>query len=353
MTQSNYSPVVSVVMPVYNQESYLSAAIESVLCQTFREFEFLIIDDGSTDGTKEILNRVKDSRVRLVSSPHLGFLKALQLGVREAKGKWVARMDSDDVSSPDRLKRQLDFLRDHPECLFVASVYGIVTPNDKYLGPQSDFVWKYLEPHDITLATELFADPSAVFDRQKAIEVGLYDPEFENEKPLWYKLLNIGRGAVLGEPLHFIRWMLGSHSRSEFHKRAAANRDIRLRYHPNGADLQSIYHFRNSKVAAIRAAARCVNLYILAGDFSAARKIAFDTWRRWPSSPNAWKIATKALLKQPRLKLWGEPDWRFVPINQRDNGGVSGDSFAYSGPMGSEGPDGFGTSPSTASGADN
>ena len=340
MTQDNSRPLVSVVMPVYEQENYLSAAIDTVLGQTFKDFEFLIIDDGSTDGTKEILNRVKDSRVRVISAPHMGFLKALELGVREAKGKWVARMDSDDVSSLDRLERQLDFLSDHPQCLFVASVYGIVTPNDKYLGPQSDFAWKYLEPHDITLATELFADPSAVFDRQKAIEVGLYDSDFENEKPLWYKLLNIGQGAVLGEPLYFMRWILGSHSRSEFQKRAATNRDIRLRYHPNGADLQSIYHFKNSRVAAIRAAARCVNLYILAGDFSAARKIAFDTWRRWPIDPTAWKIAAKALLKQPRLKLWGETDWRFVPISQ-GNGEGNGDSFAKSARLENETPDQF------------
>lgn len=308
-------PVVSVVMPVYDQERYLSAAIESILCQTFKDFEFIIVDDGSTDGTTEILNRVADPRVRVISAPHLGFLKALELGVREAKGKWVARMDSDDVSPADRLERQLEFLEAHPECSFVGSVYGIITPNGKYLKPRSDFVWKYLEPQDITLATELFADPSAVFDRQQAIENGLYDPEFENEKPLWYKMLSHGQGAVLGEPLHFIRWRLGSHSRSEFQKRFAANRDIRLRYHPGQASVEQIYHFKNEQIAAIRAASRCVTYYLLARDNQAALDTAFDVWKKWPAKPGTIRLVIKAILKWRGIRASRPGRMQFIPMD--------------------------------------
>lgn len=301
-------------MPVYNQEQYLSAAIESILNQTFKDFEFVIVNDGSTDGTEVILSQVSDPRVRIVSGPHVGFLRALDHGVREAKGKWVARMDSDDISAPDRLERELEFLEAHPECSFVGSVYGIVTPNGKYLKPQSSFDWKYLEPRDITLATELFADPSVVFDRERALAAGLYDPEFENEKPLWYRMLTRSSGAVLGQPLHFVRWRLGSHSRSEFEKRFAANRDIRLRYHPDHVTLEQIYHFRNEQIAAIRAAVRCVNYYLLAGDDRAALDTAFGVWKNWPT-----KFATNGLMIRALLRWRGRraprPDrMQFVPM---------------------------------------
>lgn len=303
-------------MPVYNQERYLSAAVDSILAQTFKDFEFVIVNDGSTDGTNEILARLNDGRVRLIKLERQGFLQALAHGVRAAQGKWVARMDSDDVTHPDRLRQQLNFLNEHPDCLFVGSVYGIITPNDKYLVPRTTFAWRYLEPRDITLATELFADPSAVFDREQALAVGLYDPDFENEKPLYYKLLSKGQGAVLGMPLHFLRWRLGSHSRSEFQKRSIANRDIRLRYNPADAELDRIYHFENHKVAAIKAAYRCVDYYLLAGDYQAAREVAVETWRTWPFDLQTSKIVLKALLKRPNLKFWDEPDTRFVPPTQ-------------------------------------
>jgi hypothetical protein len=311
-------PILSVVMPVYNQERYLSAAIESILNQTFKDFEFIIVNDGSTDGTAEILRNVSDARVRVVSIERVGFLKALETGVREAKGKWVARMDSDDISAPDRLERQLEFLHSHPECLFVACVYGIITPNDKLLAPRSDFNWQYLEPEDITLATQLFADPSAVFDREQALAAALYDPDFENEKPLWYRLLRRGRGSLLGEPLHFIRWRLGSHSRSDFQARTATNRDIRLRYHPEGAHLEKIYHFRNNRTSSIRAAARCIDLYILAGDTTAARQTAFDTWRNWPVHPSAVKLLAIALLQRRSLRFWHDAEPKFFPLAEEE-----------------------------------
>jgi hypothetical protein len=302
-------PFVSVVMPVYNQEKYVGAAVESILRQTFKDFEFIIVDDGSTDRTPEVLKSITDPRVRIVNAPHQGFLPALTRGVNESRGKWVARMDSDDISHPNRLQRQMKFLNSHPECLFIGSIYGILTPNDKYLRPRCTFDWEYLHPKDITLATRFFADPSAVFNREKSLAVGLYDPDFENEKPLWYRLLAEGAGVVLGEPLHYIRWQLGSHSRSEFSKRAATNYEVRIRYDPeNATSLQPSPILTNNKLASIRSTTRCMSYYLLAGDKVAAQDIAVQLWRRYPINPTTIKLLLMAGANLDRGRFWLKSD---------------------------------------------
>ncbi len=106
---------VSVVMAVYNAESWLSEAVESVLGQTFGDFEFVVIDDGSIDATPEILRRFHDPRLRVTRQPQSGQTPALNRALRLSQGALVARMDGDDVALPDRLARQVAFLDAHPD----------------------------------------------------------------------------------------------------------------------------------------------------------------------------------------------------------------------------------------------
>ncbi len=105
-------PLISVVLPVYNGEKYLAEAIESILCQTFRNFEFIIIDDGSSDRTLAIVQEYqgKDSRIRLTSRENKGLVATLNEGINLACGKWIARMDADDIALPHRFERQLQWL---------------------------------------------------------------------------------------------------------------------------------------------------------------------------------------------------------------------------------------------------
>ena len=111
----NPSPTLSVLMPVFNAERYLRAAIESILNQTFADFEFIILNDGSTDGSKEIILSYPDPRIRYVENEkNLGLIQTLNKGVGLCKGKYIARMDADDISMPDRLKRQYRFMEKHP-----------------------------------------------------------------------------------------------------------------------------------------------------------------------------------------------------------------------------------------------
>ncbi len=109
---------VSVVIPVHNGEKYLAQAIESVLAQTFRDFELLIVDDGSTDGSRAIMDRCarRDARIRILSQANRGVSAAGNLGFEEARGEWVARLDADDVFLPDKLERQIAFIRQASRC---------------------------------------------------------------------------------------------------------------------------------------------------------------------------------------------------------------------------------------------
>src|SRR6266566_5787935 len=109
------SPSLSVVLPVYNQERYLGAAVKSILNQTYRDFELVVIDDGSTDATPNILAAINDPRLRVIRNRHAGFIEALRTGIDRARAPWIARMDSDDLSVSSRLATQMAFLARNPE----------------------------------------------------------------------------------------------------------------------------------------------------------------------------------------------------------------------------------------------
>ena len=103
-------PLISVVLPVWNGESYLAAAIDSILAQSFRDFELVVIDDGSTDGTTDILHSYTDSRLRIHRREHGGIVAALNYGVEQSNADWIARQDADDISMPDRLEVQFELV---------------------------------------------------------------------------------------------------------------------------------------------------------------------------------------------------------------------------------------------------
>src|SRR4051812_45608047 len=116
-------PKVSVVMPVRDGERFLAEAVESVLAQTYSAFQFVIVDDGSTDRTPEMLRDYadRDERVVLVPGPGVGIVGAIGAGMAAACGEYLARMDADDVCIPERFERQVRHLDQHPDCVLVGS----------------------------------------------------------------------------------------------------------------------------------------------------------------------------------------------------------------------------------------
>ncbi len=120
--------LVSVVMTAYNTEDYIGEAIESILNQTYRNFEFIIVDDGSTDRTLEIIMDYanKDERIIVIKHKNIGLSQSLNDGIRIARGEYIARMDSDDVCSNDRFEKQVNYLNNHPEIYMLGSNYYII-----------------------------------------------------------------------------------------------------------------------------------------------------------------------------------------------------------------------------------
>ncbi len=119
---------VTVLLPVYNGEKYLLESVQSILQQTFSDFEFLIVDDGSTDRSADIIASFGDSRIRVLKNPErLKLSGALNRGIQEAKGKYIARMDADDIAMPGRLEGQFRFMEQHPDvgvCGSAIEIFG-------------------------------------------------------------------------------------------------------------------------------------------------------------------------------------------------------------------------------------
>ena len=136
---------VSVIMATYNTPvPMLREAVESILKQTFSDFEFLIIDDGSTDASVSYLDSIKDPRVRIIRNPqNIGITKSLNIGLREANGRYIARMDADDVSLPERFQKEFDFMESHPDVIVCGTRIGTIDETGRVLSlsPQ--------RPHDM------------------------------------------------------------------------------------------------------------------------------------------------------------------------------------------------------------
>lgn len=188
------SPAITVLMPVHNGEEFLRASAESILAQTLRDFELLIVNDGSTDRTPDILAGLAaaDPRVRVIGGvARLGFSGALNFGLEKARGALIARMDADDIALPDRLKVQSDFLRAHSEV-------GLCGGKVEAFGMLSGTFYRPPLTPDETLCYALFdnpfAHPTIMLRRDLVIRHGLrFDPAFcpSDDYELWSRCLRL------------------------------------------------------------------------------------------------------------------------------------------------------------------
>lgn len=157
---SSPTVLISVVMPVYNSQQYLSEAIESILNQTFSNFEFIIINDGSTDKSEEIILSYTDKRIVYIkNATNLQIVESLNKGLSIAKGKYIARMDADDISLPQRLKKQFLFMEKNPNIAVLGSWYETFGDSHEIFRPL---------PSDCEIKTKLlfdspFSHPTVMF----------------------------------------------------------------------------------------------------------------------------------------------------------------------------------------------
>ena len=195
------APLISVCMPVYNAKRYIGEAIESILAQTFRDFEFLIIDDGSTDRSLAILERyaAQDTRIRLSSRPNAGYVVRLNEMLHQARGDLIARMDADDVALPERFARQVEFLHSHPEVDVVGGAQEQISSKGHYLSihydPQGH---EEIEERGLTGVCAI-NHPSVMMRRKAVLAVGGYQVELmpAEDLDLWLRMGERGRLANL------------------------------------------------------------------------------------------------------------------------------------------------------------
>ena len=210
-------PKVTVLMPVYNGEKYLREAIDSILNQTFTDFEFLIIDDGSTDNSLEIINSYQDHRIRLIQNfTNQGLAYCLNWGILFSRSNYIARMDCDDISLSKRLEIQVDFLDNNPDIGIVGSHFILMTKENKksYIKtvPITD-----LEIRCRCLFESPFGHPTVIFCREIFLKYSLnYDTELNaiEDYQLWTKILDYTKGANIAIPLVYYRL----HNQSISHK---------------------------------------------------------------------------------------------------------------------------------------
>lgn len=184
---------VSVILPVYNGGEYLCQAVESILNQTYKDIELICIDDGSTDDSHAVLKSFNDERMKVISRENRGLIATLNEGIKLAKYRYIARMDADDVSLPDRLEKQIKHMKGR-KLAVVGSSYEYIDSNSVVLGrrimPGSKVFTKYLLDFGSSLC-----HPSVVFDRE-ALGENLYYSEgaiaYEDYE-LWLRLSNLGK----------------------------------------------------------------------------------------------------------------------------------------------------------------
>jgi glycosyltransferase involved in cell wall biosynthesis len=192
------TPLVSVVMPVYNASAFLHEAIQSILAQTFTNFEFIIINDGSTDSSTEIILSYPDPRIKYISNAqNQGLVASLNVAINTAKGFYIARMDADDIAYPDRLEVQIGYLQRYPNVKLLGSQVRLIDSNAKPFG-----FWK----HPVTPAGVkedikrncCFAHPSVVFEKQVFDELSGYSMNYKvaaEDYDLWMRILERHQGA--------------------------------------------------------------------------------------------------------------------------------------------------------------
>lgn len=199
---------VTVLMPAYNTEKYIGEAIQSVLDQTFTDFELLIINDGSTDGTEGIIRSFSDTRIVVINQPNGGVSKALNTGLRHARAKYIARFDADDICCRERLAAQFAFMEANPDYVLSGSNAEYIDMNGEYIFSFECAAFTDDEIRSLSGSRCPFLHVSVMYHKHDVMEAGGYDENahtFEDHL-LWATLIQRGKVCNLPEKLVKVRF---------------------------------------------------------------------------------------------------------------------------------------------------
>lgn len=330
---SKISPIISVILPVYNGEAHLEECINSVLKQSFTNFEFIIVDDASTDNTSKILKEfaIKEARVRIITHKvNKKQTAAANTAINNAKGKYLARMDADDVALANRFQKQIDFLEDNPKIGMVGSWTDVISE----IGEISE-QWKTASTSGILkwnlLFGTSFAHSSVMMHKALVEQVGYYQSPEAEDYELWSRLSRVSDVANIPEVLQQKRVWSGQLAL----KVPTETRDCVLRImqkninhllKPSSLDLETIINIRqvsdktpiiddsqnisNVRNILLKLYFKYVSKFYLSSDEK--KKVSLDIFNKlntlanWQYSTNFWKGINNKLyltLHFPKLFL--------------------------------------------------
>lgn len=295
---SGAAPKVSVLLPVHNAAAYVEKTIDSVLTQTFADFEFHIVDDGSTDDTAERVRRAMgdDERVEFVQQSNAGFAETLNRMLKRARGEYIARVDADDIAEPERFSRQVAFLDAHGEVVVLGSaVINIDEEGDPY--GDSSFPLDHEQIESSLLAgTGGIIHPSVMMRRDPLVRLGGYalDAPIVEDQDLWLRMSAEGRLANLPDTLLRYRVHSGNMSFEGMADAAQAlarvltrERDKRgMPPRESSQPMIEVSDWERRRTWAWTA--------VEAGNLATARKHAWRLVRQCPWRSSAWKVAIAA-----------------------------------------------------------
>ena len=223
------NPRASIIMSTYNDGQYIKQSIESVLTQSFTNFEFIIINDCSTDNTEQIITDIQDKRIQYVyNERNKGLITNLNKGIAIAKGEYIARIDSDDAwIDPDKLKKQVLFLDTHPDYALIGSDAEVYTSDGVRL-------YTIIHPHtdadirSVMLRKNCFVHSSVVFRKDVALSSGLYAPseKYVEDYGLWLRMGQTHKMANVAEPS--VSYLHNETGETQQHNLAQIQANIRM-----------------------------------------------------------------------------------------------------------------------------
>ena len=309
MSDQRHRPTVSVLIPVYNGGAFLAKALRSVLAQTYADFECLVLDDGSTDGSAAVVESIarNDSRVRLVRRENRGLVSTLNELAQLAEGELIARMDADDVALPTRFQQQVAFLAAHPEVVCVGGGHWIIDEVDRTIAevrhPTDDARIQALALRGHTT----ICHPAAMMRASALRAVGGYRAEFypTEDLDLWLRLGEIGRLANLPEPVIRYRFHSGSISgqAAQGRQRQAAARTCEAAWARRGLtgitfDATEAWRPSEDRASRLKFALRYGWMAYNAGFRATAIAYGVKALKIQATSVDSWRLLVVALVKR-------------------------------------------------------
>lgn len=298
------TPTVSIILPVFNAARYLERSVDSMLTQTFKDFELLLMDDGSTDDSLAILRRIAeaDGRCLVHTRENRGLVQTLNEGIARSRADILIRMDADDLSYPRRIELQVSYLENHPDCVAVGTEAMMIDPDGHHLckyGVPSDHMG--IDAKHMEGTGGMILHPTVALRKAAVIAIGCYRDLYKHAEDfdLFLRLAEIGRLANLPEVMVEYR----QHMQSIGYSNASAQRNAKERALTDARSRRGVAPKEAiSTVGSFVAPARTAEIYrqwawwaLSGGNIATARRHAFRSIRHSPFSTETLRLVVCAL----------------------------------------------------------